>query len=105
MRSDSPIPSDPGAAQSSESVMPSDPIAARSQAPTRYRVEYVRVDPGEPLGRLQAVLDEKEPEGWHLVGVAGGLPKGGMILFWDTQRPSFGRTEESPSSMGRAGTA
>jgi hypothetical protein len=25
------------------------------------------------------------------VGVVGGLPKGGIIFFWDTERPSFGR--------------
>jgi len=40
---------------------------------------------------LQEVLDAAERKGWHLVGVAGGLPDGGMILFWDTTRPSFGR--------------
>ena len=105
MRSESPIPSDPDAAQSSESAMPSDPIVVRRQAPTRYYAEYVRVDPGKALDHLQAVLDEKEAEEWHLVGVAGGLPNGGMTLFWDTQRPSFGRTKESRSSRGRAGTA
>ena len=53
---------------------------------------------------MQAVLDEKEAEEWHLVGVAGGLPKGGMILFWDTQRPSFGRAKWGRSSE-RSSTA
>ena len=42
--------------------------------------------------QLQGVFDDAERRKWHLVGVAGGLPDGGMILFWDTQRPSFGRT-------------
>jgi hypothetical protein len=28
-----------------------------------------------------------------LVGVAGGLRRGGVILFWDTTKPSFGRTD------------
>jgi hypothetical protein len=41
---------------------------------------------------LRDVLDAGESKEWHLVGVAGGLPNGGMILFWDTQRPSFGIT-------------
>ena len=46
---------------------------------------------GDPQDRLQALLDEKDAREWHLVGVAGGLEGGGMILFWDTERPSFGR--------------
>jgi hypothetical protein len=50
------------------------------------------------------VFDEKEAEEWYLAGVAGGLPSG-MILFWDTQRPSFDRTKEVWSSMGRARSA
>jgi hypothetical protein len=25
--------------------------------------------------------------------VAGGLPNNGVILFWDTARPSFGRRD------------
>ena len=56
----------------------------------RYYAEYVRLDTDEPRG-VQAVLDEKDGREWHLVGVAGGLPENGAILFWDTQRPSFGR--------------
>ena len=46
----------------------------------------------EPQEQLQSVLDAAEEKEWHLVGVAGGLPDGGMILFWDTKRLSFGRT-------------
>jgi hypothetical protein len=38
------------------------------------------------------LLASAEAKKWDLVGVAGGLPDGGMILFWDTKRPSFGRT-------------
>jgi hypothetical protein len=58
----------------------------------RYRPEYVQAAPGtEPQEQLQEVLDAAERKEWHLVGVAGGLPDGGMILFWDTARPSFGR--------------
>jgi hypothetical protein len=65
----------------------------RSSARGRYRAEYVRVTPEtEPQQQLQGVLDAAERKEWHLVGVAGGLPEGGMILFWDSARPSFGRT-------------
>jgi hypothetical protein len=46
----------------------------------------------EPQEQLQGVLDAAEEKEWHLVGVAGGLPDDGMILFWDTKRPSFART-------------
>jgi hypothetical protein len=59
----------------------------------RYRPEYVRVsEETDPQVQLQGILASAEAKEWHLVGVAGGLPDGGMVLFWDTQRPSFGRT-------------
>jgi hypothetical protein len=103
-REESPIPPDPILARSGESPIPSDPITAGSRARTRYYAEFVRVNPEEVPGQVQAVLDEKEAEEWHLVGVAGGLPKGGMILFWDTQRPSFGRAKWGRSSE-RSSTA
>ena len=60
----------------------------------RYRAEYVRVsEETDPQTQLQDILAGAEAKEWHLVGVAGGLPDGGMVLFWDTQRPSFGRTD------------
>jgi hypothetical protein len=58
----------------------------------RYYAEHVRVTGSNPEVQLQELLDAKEGKEWHLVGVAGGLPGGGMILFWDTTKPSFGRT-------------
>ena len=58
----------------------------------RYYAEYVRTTSDEPREQLQALLDEKDAREWHLIGVAGGLPKGGMMFFWDTERPSFGRS-------------
>lgn len=59
----------------------------------RYRAEYVRLEQEtQPEEQLQTVLDAAERKEWHLVGVAGGLPDGGMILFWDSKRPSFGRS-------------
>jgi len=63
---------------------------AETGAHGRYYAEYVRLNPEEPLG-VQALLDEKDGREWHLVGVAGGLPENGAILFWDTRKPSFGR--------------
>ena len=59
----------------------------------RYYAEHVRVSQEtEPQEQLQSILDDAEAKEWHLVGVAGGLPDDGMILFWDTKRPSFGRS-------------
>ncbi len=59
----------------------------------RYYAEHVRLSQEvKPQEQLQGVLDAAEEKEWHLVGVAGGLPDGGMILFWDAKRPSFGRT-------------
>jgi hypothetical protein len=61
----------------------------------RYYAEYARATSAEPQDQLQALLDEKNAREWHLVGVAGGLPEGGIIFFWDTERPSFGRSSFS----------
>jgi hypothetical protein len=62
----------------------------------RYYAEHVRLSRDrEPHEQLQGVLDAAEEKEWHLVGVAGGLPDGGVVLFWDTKRPSFGRTSRS----------
>ncbi len=66
--------------------------AGEGRAHGRYYAEYVRLTSGEPQ-EIQALLDEKDGREWHLVGVAGGLPEGGVMLFWDTQRPSFGRRD------------
>jgi hypothetical protein len=41
--------------------------------------------------QVQEALDAGENKGWHLVGVSDVLPERNVILFWDTQRPSFGR--------------
>lgn len=62
------------------------------EAHGRYYAEYVGEISDEPQDQLQALLDEKDAREWHLVGVVGGLSKGGIILFWDTERPSFGRS-------------
>ena len=59
----------------------------------RYYTELVHPSPEMGLqAAVQELLDAGERKEWHLVGVAGGLPEGGVILFWDTAYPSFGRT-------------
>jgi hypothetical protein len=45
--------------------------------------------------QIQAALDEGETKEWNLVGVSDVLPERGVILFWDTARPSFGRRGSS----------
>ena len=71
-------------------------IAGEEDRPTlgRYHAEHVRLSRDkEHQEQLQAALDAAaEEKEWHLVGVAGGLSDGGVVLFWDTKRPSFGRT-------------
>jgi len=42
--------------------------------------------------QIQDALNAGESQEWHLVGVSDVLPERGMILFWDTARPSFGRS-------------
>jgi len=72
--------------------MASEPNTEERRAHGRYYAEYVRATSDEPQDQLQALLDEKDAREWHLVGVVGGLPEGGIIFFWDTERPSFGRS-------------
>ena len=43
--------------------------------------------------QIQDALDVGESQEWHLVWVSDVLPERGVILFWDTARPSFGRSE------------
>ena len=64
----------------------------------RYYAEHARITSGDRQERLQALLDEKEAKRWHLVGVSGGQPEDGIILFWDVERPSFGRHTASPNT-------
>ena len=74
--------------------MTPDETAARGGLPHgRYYAEHVQVAGNDPEAQLQEVLDAKVGKEWHLVGVAGGLRGGGVILFWDTTKPSFGRTD------------
>ena len=59
----------------------------------RYYAQELMMDEGADLrGQIQDALDAGEQREWHLVGVSDVPPEGGVILFWDTSRPSFGRT-------------
>ena len=59
----------------------------------RYYAEELQVDGGEGVReRLQEALDAGDRKEWHLVGVSD-LPGDRLILFWDTTRPSYGRSQ------------
>jgi hypothetical protein len=58
----------------------------------RYFAQELMLDQNADIReQIQAALDAGEIKGWHLVGVSDLLPERGVILFWDTARPSFGR--------------
>ena len=74
--------------------MASEMSSREGQPHGRYYPEYVQVaSVTEIHEELRDVLDAAERKEWHLVGVAGGLLDNGVILFWDTARPSFGRKD------------
>jgi hypothetical protein len=74
--------------------MASEMSSREGQPHGRYYPEYVQIaSVTEVHEQLRGVLDDAERKEWHLVGVAGGLPNNGVILFWDTARPSFGRRD------------
>jgi hypothetical protein len=74
-------------------MMPGEATAREGRPRGRYYVEHVRLIGDNPEVQLQEVLDAKEGREWHLVGVAGGLRGESVVLFWDTAKPSFGRTD------------
>jgi hypothetical protein len=57
----------------------------------RYYAQELMVDQNANVReQIQNALDEGDNHDWHLVGVSDVLPERGVILFWDTERPSFG---------------
>jgi len=59
----------------------------------RYYAQELMMDQDANIReRIQDALDAGETQEWHLVGVSDVLPERGVILFWDTSRPSFGRS-------------
>ena len=60
----------------------------------RYYAQELMMDQDANISeQIQDALDAGESQEWHLVGVSDVLPERGVILFWDTARPSFGRSE------------
>ena len=58
----------------------------------RYFAQELMPDQNaDPREQVQDALDAGETKEWHLVGVSDVLPERGVMLFWDTARPSFGR--------------
>jgi hypothetical protein len=58
----------------------------------RYLAQELLPDErGNTREQIQDALDAGERQEWQLVGVSAVLPERGVILFWDTSRPSFGR--------------
>lgn len=60
---------------------------------SRYYAEEVELEAGaDSREQLQRALDRGERKEWHLMGVSS-LPSNSVILFWDTTRPNFGRSQ------------
>ena len=57
----------------------------------RYYAQEVAVDQNaNVMEQIQNALDEGDHHDWHLVGVSDVMAEHGVILFWDTERSSFG---------------
>jgi len=59
----------------------------------RFFAQELMLDQSESVReQIQDTLDAGERHEWHLVGISNVLPERGVILFWDTARPNFGRS-------------
>ena len=57
----------------------------------RYYAQELVLDPNaDGLRQIQEALDAGDRREWHLLGVSDVLPERGVILLWDTERPSYG---------------
>jgi hypothetical protein len=57
----------------------------------RYYAQELMVDQNANVReQIQNALDEGDTHEWHLIGVSDVQPGHGVILFWDTERPSYG---------------
>ena len=59
-----------------------------------FAQELLLEEDEEARMRIQNALDAGERKKWHLVGVSDVPPERRVVLFWDTARPSFGRTSK-----------
>jgi hypothetical protein len=56
----------------------------------RYYAQELAVDQNANVReQIQSALDEGDRREWHLAGVSDVMEEH-VILFWDTERPSFG---------------
>ena len=59
----------------------------------RYYAQELKMDQDANIRELiQDALDSGEQHEWHLVGASDVVAGQGVIPFWDTARPGFGRT-------------
>ena len=59
----------------------------------RYFAQELELEQdAEVREQIQDALDAGERKEWHLVGVSDVPPERRVVLFWDTTRPSFGRS-------------
>lgn len=59
----------------------------------RYYAQELMLDrDADVREQVQDALDAGERREWHLAGVSDVAAGRGVVLFWDTARPSFGRT-------------
>jgi len=57
-----------------------------------FAQELLPDERGNTREQIQYALDAGERQEWYLVGVSAVVPERAVILFWDTSRPSFGRS-------------
>jgi hypothetical protein len=59
----------------------------------RFFAQELPLEPGaNQREQIQDALDAGERQEWDLLGVSDAPADEGVILFWDTSRPGFGRT-------------
>jgi hypothetical protein len=67
-------------------------LMAEHQRHGRFYAQELMIDPDLNIReQIQDALDAGERLEWNLLGVSDVLPERGVILFWDTSRPSFAR--------------
>ena len=57
-----------------------------------FAQELLPDERGNTTEHIKSALDAGERQEWHLVGVSAVVPERGVTLFWDTAKPSFGRS-------------
>lgn len=63
------------------------------QSHGRYFAQELSIDRDADIReQIQHALDVGERREWHLAGVSDVAPGRGVVLFWDTARPSFGKS-------------